>query len=68
MISLLIVFIWTLLFIFTIYLLWKKVNAHIKVYMLIFLDLIYLSGVFYIFSFFLSKRGEKCIFWLMEFL
>ncbi len=57
MISLPIIFVWTLLFIFTIYLLWKKVNAHIKVYMLIFLDLIYLSGVFYIFSLFLHKRG-----------
>ena len=51
MIAMLVLVLWTVLYVITGYVSWMKIVSHIKVYLLIFYNAIYLAGVFLIFSF-----------------
>jgi hypothetical protein len=49
MIQALVLLIWTALFLITVYISWIKISIHIKVYLLIFYNAVYLTGVFLVF-------------------
>ena len=49
--AMLVLMLWSALFVITCYVSWKKIVSHIKVYLLIFYNAIYLAGVFLIFSY-----------------
>ncbi len=49
MIEFLFLLCWTAVFLFTGFLIWKRVAAHIKVYLILVLNLIFLTGIFYLY-------------------
>jgi len=51
MIAMLVLVLWSALFVITCYVSWTKLVSHIKVYLFIFYNAIYLAGVFLLFSF-----------------
>ena len=51
MIQALVLLIWTAIFLITVYISWIKMTLHIKVYLLIFYNAVYLTGVFLVFLF-----------------
>jgi hypothetical protein len=51
MILLLVLILWTGMYALAVYVSWKKIIAHIKVYLLILYNAVYLTGVFLLFNF-----------------
>ena len=49
--AMLVLGLWSALFVITCYISWTKIVSHIKVYLFIFYSAIFLTGVFLLFSF-----------------
>ena len=50
MIAMLVLFLWSAVFVITCYFSWTKIVSHIKVYLFIFYNALFLTGVFLLFS------------------
>ncbi len=50
---------WTFFFLFTGVLIWKRITAHIKIYLLLMLHFIFLTGIFYFYPVILSITDSR---------
>ena len=49
MIELLFLLIWTIVFLAGYVLIWKRIKNHIKIYILLLLNFVYIAGIFYLY-------------------